>query len=265
MNPRGDPSKLRTRRWGVPPSLARALETDEADFPTRQQMRRLEASFGSLLAASTVVPAAAAAARGSWLAWVSPLAAKIAIPLALGAATGAVFCVAGEYLAARRTAVRMHSPTPSESPPRAAPAEISPPPLVAPAAPSATVAPQPIAQAAPPMKLGSHPGSHAKRSAVETEPSREAPSAMSEIDLIDRAERALLASPESARAWLEEHRSRFPDGVFVEERELMAIEAAARTGARDEARRRAVEFQRRFSTSPYRARIENMLRGAGGS
>jgi len=58
---------------------------------------------------------------------------------------------------------------------------------------------------------------------------------------------------------LDEHRARFPDGTFVQEREVLAIEALVRLGRGAEAKARADAFAHAFPTSAHRRRIAVLL------
>jgi hypothetical protein len=50
---------------------------------------------------------------------------------------------------------------------------------------------------------------------------------------------------------LDEHVRRFPHGVLVEEREVLAIDVLRTLGKREDARARLAAFAKRFPTSVY--------------
>jgi hypothetical protein len=80
------------------------------------------------------------------------------------------------------------------------------------------------------------------------------------IALIDAAERSLRsADPAAALRLTQEHERLFPSSVFGEEREAIAIEALARLGHTDEARRRFARFSERHPESGYRWRLGPLL------
>jgi outer membrane protein assembly factor BamD (BamD/ComL family) len=72
------------------------------------------------------------------------------------------------------------------------------------------------------------------------------------------------ANPAEALRALEEHRARFPQGTFAQEREVLAIEALVRLGRRAEAEARAAAFARQFPGSAHRRRIAVLLAVDGG-
>jgi len=128
-------------------------------------------------------------------------------------------------------------PSPARSPSGAAPSSSAPEPSPVSAAPSPSDAR---------ALSGGAPSSAARPSEATTE----------EFALIRRAQAALASDPVRALAIADEHAHAFPDGEFVQERELTAIEALARLGRKTEARRRADEFLARFPRTPYAGRLE---------
>lgn len=87
-----------------------------------------------------------------------------------------------------------------------------------------------------------------------------------EIDLVRGARAALDASPESALASVTEHERLFPDGVFVQEREVIAVEALVRLGRVDAARSRAERFLAAHPGSSHAPRVRRLVgqSGSGG-
>jgi hypothetical protein len=121
----------------------------------------------------------------------------------------------------------------------------SPPPLAA----TPSVVP---AQAAPPPPAASK---KPQRSPALTRPAD--PGA--ELELLERAQRAMKADPKAALALLAEHERAFPRGDFVQEREMLAVEALQATGQLHAARQRASNFLRRFPDSSHIPRLELLL------
>jgi len=70
-----------------------------------------------------------------------------------------------------------------------------------------------------------------------------------EPQLIERARKALATDPRRALALTREHQRRFPTGALTLERDVIAIQALARTGQTAEARRRALAFEARYPQS----------------
>jgi hypothetical protein len=79
--------------------------------------------------------------------------------------------------------------------------------------------------------------------------------AWDEPALIEKARRALASDPKQALALSREHQRRFPAGVLSAEREVIAIEAAARLGSASDAMARADAFEKRFPQSIHLPRI----------
>lgn len=78
-----------------------------------------------------------------------------------------------------------------------------------------------------------------------------------ENELLGQARAALRSGdPGRAIAILEQARVKFPDGVLGQEREAVAIEALARSGAREAASARASAFLRAHPASPHAARLQ---------
>ena len=81
----------------------------------------------------------------------------------------------------------------------------------------------------------------------------------SEGALLHRAHAAILSDPGHALALTTEHERRFPSGMLVQEREVIAIEALARLARTASARGRAETFFARYPGSAYRRRVDDAL------
>jgi len=112
-------------------------------------------------------------------------------------------------------------------------------------------------------------GSRRRRPRVKAraaqEPSEAAAEAEAEVqarleeDRLLREARGILPSnPRGALALTEEHRQRFPRGVLVQEREVVAVDALRRLSRGEEARTRAERFLSRWPNSAHRPRLESM-------
>jgi hypothetical protein len=108
--------------------------------------------------------------------------------------------------------------------------------------PAPAPAPTPIAPPAPPQD-------------AETQRLREA-------QLLLHARHALETAPATALALTEQHRTEFPDGQHVQDREVIAVDALLRLGRRDEAVRRAGAFRARFPGSAMTARLDALVNAA---
>jgi hypothetical protein len=77
-----------------------------------------------------------------------------------------------------------------------------------------------------------------------------------EVAMLQRAKRLIDARPSKAFDVIGEHERRYPDGLFREEREALAIEALSRLHRHDQAAARFEQFVHRYPHSAYRQRIE---------
>jgi len=80
--------------------------------------------------------------------------------------------------------------------------------------------------------------------------------APSELELLQRARVALRSDPRRALELATEQARAYPSGEFVQEREVIAVEALARLGRPDEARERARAVVAQFPRTPYVDRLE---------
>lgn len=83
--------------------------------------------------------------------------------------------------------------------------------------------------------------------------------AATELELVQRAQAAVGSDPARALAAAAEHARVYPSGAFVQEREVIAVEALARLGRTDEAWKRAAALVQRFPGTPYATRLERAL------
>jgi len=77
-----------------------------------------------------------------------------------------------------------------------------------------------------------------------------------EIAILQRAKRLIEGRPNKSFDVVREHEKRYPDGLYREEREALAIEALNRLGRRVQAAERFRQFVNRYPLSAYRQRIE---------
>jgi hypothetical protein len=80
-----------------------------------------------------------------------------------------------------------------------------------------------------------------------------------ELSILGRARRLLASAPEQSLSLTEEHRSHYPRGAFVEERELLAIEALVKLARTMEARTRGGAFLRAHPGSAHGERVRLLL------
>lgn len=141
-------------------------------------------------------------------------------------------------------------------------------------------APEPAAIEPLTAPVAAHPGSAPTQAAtVETEaveaaddvpakaqlkPRRKVASltpedALAEAGLISQATRALAVSPSRALELTREAKRDFPRGMLGEEREAIAIQALAKLGHAEKARRRGKRFLQRYGRGPYAVTVRSVL------
>lgn len=191
----------------------------------------------------------------------APGAARTATPAptALGAARWIVTALAtGALAGSLATVAALRATTPS-TPPRTA----APPPLAAPAD-AAPSAPPPAPEAPAPAPSTSPP-----RASASLGPAAATRGGPPSPDATESRERAWIERARAARvrgdhlatlAAADAHRRAFPRGELAEERELLAIQALARLGRRDEAAARAAAFRTAWPDSVHRGAVEGALR-----
>jgi len=136
---------------------------------------------------------------------------------------------------------------------RPEPAESS----VASARPSLSALPLASSERAPPAPQSAPPAPPSSAESGST--------LAAERQLLDVARRAVTAeNGAAALAAVTEHERRYPNGLLVQEREVMAVRALALLGRSDEARARADRFRSRFPSSLLLPALESGLRSLPG-
>jgi hypothetical protein len=223
-----DPPRLFDAASGAPSGLRDLLSAAQSDVGSDQQIARLAERLGPLLA-PPVVPApdvAASAGMGAL--------AKLGL-------AGVALLVAGGGALLFST---------SKSAPPSAPIVVAAPP--APPAVAPSVSPAPEASETPPAVAVAPELSSAAKPA--TKPVPLAP--LSEAELLEQARIALRSDPSRALARANEHRSRFPGGALVQEREVIAIKALRQLGRTAEADSRADAFGKAFPGSAFQRKLK---------
>jgi hypothetical protein len=212
-----------------PSGLREALRRARADVGTDAQLARLGARLGPLLGPVGAPPPVATASKLGLAAKVSW--GVIAVLIAAGGAW---------LVSTRGVAPTVPAPARSASPPVAV--VVSSPPLAPPSAqiPSVDVTPPP-----PPASAKPEP------------PIKAPPAVPTEAELLEQA-RAALTSGDGARALqrVNEHARRYPRGVLVQEREVLAIKALRRLGRDAEADRRAEAFSKAYPGSAFQRKLQ---------
>jgi hypothetical protein len=170
---------------------------------------------------------------------IAPSSATAAVLAKVGLSRAALFAWGGSAAAVSgvAAAVLLTQPAPP------APATLAPAP-----APRASSAPPP--KAAVPEALPQEPATAPLERRVTKETA-----VWDEPQLIERARKALASDPRRALGLTQEHQRRFPAGALSLEREVIVIEALARSGQSAEARRRALAFETKYPKSIHSPRI----------
>lgn len=221
-------------RWlessSAPPGLKAALGAARGDLGSDAQVARLAERLGPLLEGGAAPGAGAGAGAASAGTKLGVLALSM---LAVG---GAAYLLGSQPASRAVPAVPARAPAPAPS------------------------AEQPARSSLPAALPSTEPEVPApSASAPPAESSRAAPvasSAPSEAELLEQARAALKTNPSRALQRVNEHARRFPRGVLVQEREVLAIQALRQLGRDAEAERRAEAFARAFPGSAFRPKLK---------
>jgi hypothetical protein len=225
--------------------------------------------------------AAAPVALGVWGAW-----GKVVVAAVLVGSLGAVAAARRHAAPAARPpsprlaparsvpeARRSVAAPPAAPPPRAAEPVATPTPVSRVAAPVRSVAarraptpvtPEPVAPApppaAPPAPVPVLPSSSAAgSSAVGASPPPPVDPMVRELALLGEAQSTLARDPAAALAITDRHRAEFPRGRFVDESEVLALDALRRLGRVEALRARGEALLRAHPRSPYAVRVRAWL------
>jgi hypothetical protein len=237
--------------------LQALLTAGRSEVPSQAQMLVLAAKIGVIAAAGAGGAGAAGAGAGAGTAGAGAAGASKA---ALGAATAVKAGIAIKVIGAVAIAGVAGAGAVVVSNRRVEPT--APVGLVATSAPHAstsatTATTASAAVALPAASVESPPRSVPTSSTASAEIRNEGPEA--EVKLLERAQDALRSHPAEALALCNDHTKRFPSGMLVQEREVIAIEALLKTGRKDEAQARANRFKTRFPGSSHTRRLETLL------
>jgi hypothetical protein len=212
--------------------VARARRERAAQGALAGVARNLRVPFVTAPLAAMLVPSSA----------LGGVAAKLGLSrlALLGWGAGSALAVSGVI-----AAVALHEPSASA-------------PVVPPAPVVRPVGSQTAPQAAPPVPEPEI--AVVAPSAEHRSPSaKDAPATWDEPQLIERARRALATDPRRALLLAQEHQRRFPSGALGVERDVIALEALARSGQTAEARRRALAFEAKYPKSIHLPRVRALL------
>jgi hypothetical protein len=237
-----------------PSRLASALASAQADLGSAADLARMRAKLAPHIAqasidgAGVVQGGAASAAGKAVLVVVGTLVLSGVAWLAFGATTSGI------------EPVRPRRPIEATGPVLPAHAEL----------PAGAAAPAPAQASTTDTSREPHSAAAPARSARSARKARPpqppaAPPAsvtsdvQGELELLRRAQDAIDTRPRAALDALDEHAQAYPEGVFAQERESLAIDALRKLGRRQDAIARAHVFLARHPSSPHVRRLVSWL------
>jgi hypothetical protein len=249
-----DPPRLSDEGTETPSFLRRSLVKAREKKDSNAQIERISERLSPVMQSRLPISIAAESSLRPGSTGISTVTKTISALFGVGIVSAALFF-----------AVREHQP------PTSIPSQKKPPSILVPVKPSVAVAnsgqrddkqeareterPQPVDDAREP-KL--KPRYRLKNGATEVEQIT-APNPADELTLLKTAQQALDRRPRNALDLTEQHKRLFPDGIFSQEREMLAIEALSKLGQKDEARQRGQWFLERYPHSTHARRINNLL------
>jgi hypothetical protein len=248
MNDKDEPRRLfdsDDAPTGLRTLLVRAHEDVAPDAVVAQLLGRVERQ---------------AAMPGSSGRWAARRSTKLLLAVALVGAGGAVWFGAARDRAAAPVVV-----SPPEMP-RLEQGRAQNPVMEAPVPSDTSGGRAPAAETVLPSRT--HAGSNRSPRAVRSRGAGETETAVStgtepasgeEYALLRAARRALADDPARALQFTDQHRRRFTQGMLMQEREAIAVEALARLGRTSDVKVRAQAFFATFPSSPYRGRVERAV------
>jgi hypothetical protein len=235
-------------RWthgaaGAPDGFAELARADAQSRPADAALSRVIEKLALQVSAPEIARAFHAQASA---AAPSAAAARFGSLSKLVAATCVIGAIAIGLIALN--AARHPPPQPSEPAARAVANEV-------PARASAPATPEPTADptTASPQPAPSRPATPHRASASTTL------DLTAELHLLELAQRALRDDPARALAIAEQHRRRFAHGQFVQEREMLAIQALVALGRHDRAAARARAFARSYPDSSHLPHLRDLV------
>ncbi len=108
-------------------------------------------------------------------------------------------------------------------------------------------------------RTASHRRAHPGAVVVPPNPTPTKLDPQAELAILNRAQDALAQAPRRALTLVGEHGRDFPQGVFAQEREVIAIEALLKLQRTNEATARGEAFLSAFPTSTHAPRVQHML------
>ncbi|HKP62870.1 MAG TPA: hypothetical protein VJV78_39315 [Polyangiales bacterium] len=214
----------------------RALQAEKAEAG---EIDALRLRLAQQLAAPTEMGTHALPQLAPWTKWF------VSMLLAFGVSLYAALQFGGS--SRPPTTPALHRPSAAPSP---APLPVAPQPTIA----SAQVPepPQPTAAMPPARQYPRRTSPPPKAATLQADPK-------AELELLAEAQRALERDPRTALSRTERHAELYPQGLFVQEREMIAIRALLKLKQRNAALTRAADFLARYPTSPHARQLRPLL------
>lgn len=149
------------------------------------------------------------------------------------------------------TPVQTAAPTPLPTP-AAVPEAPKSAAAVVPSVPEEEVEPA-LSEPGPEARPKKHKASHKKAETPSVEDVR------AEASLVDRAKRSLASAPSMALELTDEAKRDFPNGMLVEEREAIAVQALAKLGRTEQAKQRGERFLSRYARGAHASAVRSAL------
>ncbi len=285
MTSKTDPPRLRSLRAYDPDGLVSALDDLDCERPTSEQLRDVRTNLGLVLGLpppagqpvqppSSAPPAPTGPIIGStiktsmtlahWVPWV--MAGALGGAAVIGASQqwrhelGPVPAPIVERVSAPPAAATPTHPTLDEPPSPAGAPAAEPRPTLSVSNRAALPSPTrsvPAAEEEATHRLTERPSMHEGAPAAEAPPPA---TEVTEISLLTRAQQALGSDPSKSLEIVADHERQFANGLLVQEREVIAIDALIRLRRYNEAEARATNFHARFPASAHGRRVDVLLR-----
>jgi len=251
-----NPKRLSEPGSDAPEALREALKQARVPEVANGQARRVAEKLFPLLAAGAAAPLVTEGVGTVWPAFkLSALAKTLGVAAGAGLAlTAAFFAYPGNQPAPPKQSITRAIPAVSARPATRPEAEKPEPPAAAEddlgielpmALPEITITGPAIRRA--------HDRGAARKAPAKLDPA-------AELALLKSAQLMLEKRPKLTLALVGEHERMYAKGIFAQEREILAIEALLKIGARAEARERGERFLSSYPESAHVRRIHNLIK-----
>lgn len=243
MNDPGDPPRWSDTTGGAPPELRELLSNARSDVPGPAALAALGVAVPTLVAES------AAAGVATQLGAAAAKTGGAALSAKVGGAATALIVASATVFAVVQAPKKEPAPAPHAVATEAVPSE--PPQWEEQPHRTAPEATSPLVDTPVEAEVETEGTSTAQRS-----PSQGAKPTGGELQLLQRARAVLRTAPTRALELTAQHQREYPSSQFVQERQVIRIEALKRLGREEEARQLGSDFNQRFPDSAHGTRLE---------